>query len=146
MSFKDAESPEPNRLLATEMPLWLKVKMMIDATIKLTVPPEKRKEIIQTFKEILGPIRQSEGCLSCHCYVDIEAENNIVFKEEWNTRKDLDSHLKSNHFGVLVGAMKLLTQEPVIRFDTIESTAGAEELKNCKRDGTDCSAWPLCCE
>lgn len=109
---------------------------MIDATIKLTVPPEKRKEIIQTFKAILGPIRLSEGCLGCNCYVDVEAENNIFFKEEWNTREDLDFHLKSNHFGVLVGAMKLLTQEPVIRFHTIESTAGAELLKDCKRDGT----------
>ena len=113
---------------------------MIDATIKLTVPPEKRKEIIQTFKAILGPIRRSEGCLSCNCYVDVEAENNIFFKEEWNTREDLDFHLQSNHFGVLAGAMKLLTQEPVIRFNTIESTAGAELLKGCKRDGTSSSS------
>ena len=113
---------------------------MIDATIKLTVPSEKRKEIIQTFKAILGPIRRSEGCLGCNCYVDVEAENNIFFKEEWNTREDLDFHLKSNHFSVLVGAMKLLTQEPVIRIKTIASTVEAEELKNCKRGGTISSA------
>jgi len=119
---------------------------MIDATIKLTVPPEKRKEIIQTFKAILGPIRRSEGCLSCNCYVDIETENNIFFKAEWNTREDLDCHLKSNHFGILVGAMKLLTQEPVIRFNTIAATAEAEDLPTCKRDGTSSSSWPLCCE
>lgn len=109
---------------------------MIDATIKLTVPPEKRKEIIQTFKAILEPIRRSEGCLGCNCYVDIEAENNIFFKEEWNTLEDLDSHLKSNHFCVLVGAMKLLIQEPVIWVHTIESTVGAEGLKGCERDIT----------
>jgi quinol monooxygenase YgiN len=111
------------------MASWLKVIAMINTTIKLTVPPEKRKEIIQTFKAILGQIRCSEGCLGCNCYVDIEAENNILFIEEWRTREALDSHLQSNHFGVLVGAMKLLTQEPVIRFNTIESTAGAEKLK-----------------
>ncbi len=119
---------------------------MIDATIMLTVPSEKRKEIIQTFKAILGPIRLSEGCLGCNCYVDIEAENNIFFKEEWNTSEDLVSHLKSKHFCVLVGAMKLLTQEPVIRFNTIESTAGAEMLNNCNRDGISSSLWLLCCE
>ena len=80
------------------MALWLKVKTMIDAKLKLTVPPEKRKEIIQTFMAILGPIRELQGCLSCNCYVDIEAEDNLFFKEEWNTREDLDSHLKSDHF------------------------------------------------
>lgn len=119
---------------------------MIDATIKLTAPPEKRKEIIQTFKAMLGPIRHSEGCLSCNCYVDIEAENHIFFKEEWSTREELDSHLKSNHFGVLVGVMKLLTQEPVIRFNTIAATEEAEELISCKRDGTSSSSFPLCRE
>ena len=102
---------------------------MIDATIKLTVPPEKRKEVLQTFKAMLVLIRREQGCLSCNCYVDIEAENNIFLKAEWETREDLNSHLRSVHFGVLIGAMKLLTKEPDIRFNTIASTAGAEAVK-----------------
>jgi quinol monooxygenase YgiN len=102
---------------------------MIDATIKLTVPPEKRKEVLQTLKAMLGLIRREKGCLGCNCYVDIEAENNIFFKEEWESREDLDTHLRSAHFGVLIGAMKLLTKEPDIRFNTIASTEGAEALK-----------------
>jgi len=102
---------------------------MIDTTISLTVPPEKRKEILQTFKAMLGPIRLEKGCMSCNCYVDIEAENTLFFKEEWKTREDLDAHLRSVHFGVLLGAMKLLTKEPDINFNTIASTAGAEAVK-----------------
>jgi quinol monooxygenase YgiN len=98
---------------------------MIDATIKITVPPEKRKEVLQTFREILGPIRREQGCVSCNCYVDVEAEDIIFFTEEWNTRDDLDTHLKSSHFGVLIGAMKLLNKDPEIRFNTIASTSGA---------------------
>jgi len=102
---------------------------MIDATIKFMVPPAKRKEIIQTVLAILGPIRLEPGCLSCNCYVDVEAENSIFFKEEWQTSEDLNAHLGSVHFGVLLGAMKLLTKEPDIRFNTITSTAGAEAIK-----------------
>jgi len=102
---------------------------MIDATIKITVPPEKRKEVLQTFKAILGPIRREQGCISCNCYVDIEAEDIIFFKEEWKTSEELHTHLRSGHFSVLVGAMKLLKKEPEIRFDTIASTAGAEAIK-----------------
>ena len=102
---------------------------MIVATIKITVPPEKRKEVLQTFKALLGPIRREHGCISCNCYVDVEAENIIFFKEEWKTSEDLDTHLRSVHFGVLIGAMKLLIKEPEIRFNTIASTAGAEAIK-----------------
>lgn len=108
---------------------------MINATIKLTVPPEKRTEIIQTFKAILGPIRLVQGCLSCNCYVDIEAENNLLFREEWSSREDLDSHLKSSYFGVLAGAMKLLTQEPVIRINFMEPAVEGEALESCQRNG-----------
>lgn len=102
---------------------------MIDATIKMTVPLEKRKEVLQTVKALLGPIRREQGCISCNCYVDAEAENIIFFKEEWRSGEDLDTHLRSVHFGVLIGAMKLLEKEPEIRFDTIASTAGAEAVK-----------------
>ena len=102
---------------------------MIDATINLTVPPEKRKEILQTLRAILVQIRREQGCISCNCYVDIEAENTIYFKEEWKTGDDLDTHLRSVHFKVLIGAMKLLNKEPDIRFNTIAFTAGAEAIE-----------------
>lgn len=102
---------------------------MIDATIRITVPPEKRKEVLQTIMEILGPIRREQGCVSCNCCVDIEVENILFFIEEWRSREDLDGHLRSSHFGILLGTMKLLTKEPEIRFNTIASTAGAEAIQ-----------------
>jgi quinol monooxygenase YgiN len=102
---------------------------MIDATIMMTVPPEKRKEVLQTLTAILGPIRREHGCIRCNCYVDVEAENNFFFRTEWKNTEELETHLRSVHFGVLIGAMKLLNIEPDIRFNTISSTAGEEKIK-----------------
>lgn len=101
---------------------------MVDATIKLTVSNEKRKEVLQAFKEILDPIRRQKGCISCHCYVDVESENSFIFREEWGNSEDMDAHLRSVQFGVLIGAIKLLSKDPDIRFNTISSTAGAEAI------------------
>ena len=102
---------------------------MIETTIKMTVPVEKRKEVLQTIKAILGPIRRERGCTSCNCYVDVENESILFFEEEWKTREDLENHLRSDHFGVLNGAMRLLHVEPDIRFNTVTSTAGPEAIK-----------------
>lgn len=102
---------------------------MFDVAIKITVPPEKKKEIFQTFTALLAQIRREQGCLSCNCYVDVEAENSMYFKEEWQTSSDLNTHLRSVHFGVLLGAMKLLNKKPEIRINTITATAGAEVIK-----------------
>ena len=102
---------------------------MIETTIKMTVPAEKRKEVLQTVRAILGPIRREHGCISCNCYEDVEDEHILYFEEEWKTREDLKKHLRSDHFGVLNGAMRLLRVEPDIRFNTIASTAGLEAVK-----------------
>ncbi len=102
---------------------------MIEVTINMAVPAEKRKEVLQTVKAILGPIRRDRGCISCNCCVDVEDENAFCFKGEWKTREDLDKHLRSDSFGVLMGVMSLLGTEPDIKFNTIAATAGAEEIK-----------------
>jgi quinol monooxygenase YgiN len=102
---------------------------MIETTIKMTVPVEKKKEVLQTVRAMLGPIRLERGCLSCNCYVDVENESVLFFEEEWKTREDLENHLRSDHFSVLNGAMRLLRVEPDIRFNTIASTAGPEAIQ-----------------
>lgn len=101
---------------------------MIDATIKMSVPADKRMEVLQTIKSLLEPIRNEPGCISCYCCVDAEVEHIIVFRQEWKTNEDLDAHLNSDHFSVLLGAMKLLCAEPEIRFNIIASTAGKEAI------------------
>jgi quinol monooxygenase YgiN len=101
---------------------------MIETCIRMKVPTEKRKEILQTVKAILGPIRRERGCIRCNCYVDVEDESVLFIEEEWNTGEDLENHLRSDHFGVLNGAMRLLRVEPDIRFNTIVSTAGPEAI------------------
>jgi quinol monooxygenase YgiN len=106
---------------------------MIQASIRITVPPEKLKEVLQTFKAILGPIRNERGCISCSCYLDAEVENNICFLEEWQGGSDLDAHLRSENFGVIAGAMDLFIAEPQVRFQTIASTAGMEAMTVARR-------------
>jgi quinol monooxygenase YgiN len=98
----------------------------------MTVPVEKRKEILQTIKAILGPIRRARGCISCNCYVDVEDDYVFFFEEEWKTREDLENHLRSDQFNVLNGAMRLLRAEPDIRFNTIASTTGIEAITTAR--------------
>ncbi|HEY3307247.1 MAG TPA: antibiotic biosynthesis monooxygenase [Desulfuromonadaceae bacterium] len=105
---------------------------MIDTAIKMKVPLEKRKEVLQTVKVILVPIRRERGCISCDCYADVEDENTLYFKEEWKSWQDLESHLKSQRFAVLIGAMSLLAVEPDIVFSIKIPTAGIEAINAAK--------------
>jgi quinol monooxygenase YgiN len=61
--------------------------------------------------------------------VDVEDESAFIFEEEWMTREDLENHLRSDHYSVLNGAMRLLRIAPDIRFNSVASSAGLETIK-----------------
>jgi len=84
---------------------------MILVTIRMKVLAEKRKELSQTIALLIGSIKTQKGCRRCEFYQSMENENGLCILEEWDTRKNLNSHLNSEHFRVLRGAKSLL-QEP----------------------------------
>jgi len=67
--------------------------------------------LLQTIASLIGSLRTEKGCLRCDFCQNIEDENELCIIEEWDTRENLNSHLKSERFKVLLGAMSLL-QEP----------------------------------
>ena len=83
---------------------------MILVIIRMKVLAEKRKELSQTIVSLIGSLRAEKGCLRCDFCQDMEDENELCILEEWDTRQNLNSHLKSEHFKVLRGAMNLLRE------------------------------------
>jgi len=49
--------------------------------------------------------------MRCDFYLSMKDENKLCILEEWETQENFDSHLQSERFRVLRGAMNLL-QEP----------------------------------
>lgn len=102
---------------------------MIDVKIKICVPADKYKEVLQTIKTLLGTIRNQAGCISCVCCVDAEDQHIIIFTQEWDVHENLVAHLRSDPFTILLGVMKLLAIEPEVKINTIAATAGADAIR-----------------
>jgi len=92
---------------------------MILVIIRMQVLPEKRKELSQTIVSLIGSLRTEKGCLRCDFCQCMENENELRIFEEWDTRENLDSYLKSEHFRVLRGAMTLLREPYEMVFHTV---------------------------
>jgi hypothetical protein len=58
----------------------------------------------------------------------MEDKNLLNLLEEWQTRKDLDQHLQSEIFGVLLGTKSLLTEPHGIHIHTIHQSEGMEAV------------------
>ena len=94
----------------------------------MNVRSEKRMELSQTIASLSSSIRMEKGCNRCDFCQSTEDENRFFLLEEWNTQENLMTHLKSEYFKVIRGAMNLL-QEPYERmFHTVFHPAGMDKI------------------
>jgi len=101
---------------------------MILVIIRMKVLSEKRMELSQTITSLSRSIRMEKGCRCCDFCQSIEDENRLFLLEEWDTQKNLKTHLKSEHFRVLRGAMNLLKEPYEMMFHTDFHPEGMEEI------------------
>ena len=91
---------------------------MILVVIRMKVLAEKRLELSQTIASLIVSIRMEKGCQRCDFCQSMEDENELYLLEEWDTQENLKSHLKSDRFRVLRGAMNLLKEPYEMRVHT----------------------------
>ena len=101
---------------------------MIVVRIIMNVLPEKRKEVMQTLLSMIEPPGKESGYLSYGIFCDIEDKNVFNLISEWETRQDLDHHIRSDLFSVLLGTKSLLTEQQNIQIHTISHSEGIEAV------------------
>jgi quinol monooxygenase YgiN len=70
-----------------------------------------------------------KGCQRCDFCESIEDKNRLFLLQEWDTKESLMTHLKSEHFKVLRGAMNLLKEPCERMFHTVFDPAEMEEIQ-----------------
>ena len=70
--------------------------------------------------------------MSCHVFRDMEDKNVFSLIEEWETREDLDDHIKSDRFSALLGTKSLLSEPQQIEIHTISNSEGMEIVKTVR--------------
>jgi len=95
---------------------------VIIVRITMNALPEKQKEVMQTLVAMIESTGKERGCLSHHVFRDIEDENVFSLIDEWETREDLDQHIGSAKFGVLLGTKSLLCEPPNIQIHTVSNS------------------------
>jgi len=105
---------------------------MIVVRITMNVLPEKQKELVQTLLSMVGSMEMETGCLSYALFCNMEDQNLLNLLEEWQTRKALNQHLRSDMFGVLLGTKSLLIEPHGIHIYTIGQSEGMEAVHSAR--------------
>jgi len=105
---------------------------MIVVRIAMNVLPEKQKELVQTLLPMIETMEKEAGCLSYALFCSVEDKNLLNLLGEWQTRKHLDRHLRSEMFSVLLGARSLLTEPHGMHIYTIHQSEGMEAVHTAR--------------
>jgi len=106
---------------------------VIRASLKMEFPSHKRGEALELLKSLREPTRAEPGCVDCHVYQDLHDENLIVLEEAWESRTDLDRHIRSHRYRHILALMETASKPPEMRFHTISHTAGMEVVKAARQ-------------
>jgi quinol monooxygenase YgiN len=107
---------------------------MMVLRVTLNVLPEKQLEVMQTLLSMIEPSGKEAGCLSYAVYCDIEDKNRFSMLGEWETREDMNHHLRSHRFGALLGTKSLLDSPMQIRIHTVSHSEDMAAIKAARRD------------
>ena len=90
---------------------------MIELNIDLKTRPQKRTEFLQTLDQLLSDLRREEGNLQYEYQASDDNVTQIHLHGEWQTWENLENHLRGNFFAILMGAIRVLCEKPVIKID-----------------------------
>jgi quinol monooxygenase YgiN len=97
---------------------------------------EKRTEMMQTLLSMIEPAGKESGCLSYDVFCDMEDNHVFSLIEEWETHEDLDRHIRSERFSVLLGTKSLLTKPLEMNIHTVSHSEGVEVVNALRGKGT----------
>jgi len=101
---------------------------MILASIRMRPKEGKMDGVLRTIQGMLEPMRVQPGCLGFQCARDIEDESVMVMEERWETRKDLERHVRSDGFRTILSLLEECGEKPVVEFHEVTGTDGMEKI------------------
>ena len=106
---------------------------MIIFRITMDVLPQKRKEVMQTLLSMTETAVKEKGCLSYEVFFHRDGKTVFNLIEEWKNHEDLERHIRSEGFSVLLGTKSLLAKPLEMKIHTVSHSEGWKAV-NAIRD------------
>lgn len=98
-------------------------------TLRIKVPRNQRANFLDAARRVVGPTAVQPGCTSCRLYQDVNDSDAVFLVEEWETRKELEQHLKSDRYRIVLSLLDMSEKPPEFKLSTIQKTEGLEALE-----------------
>ena len=98
---------------------------------------KQQEEAFNILRLLVGPTRAQPGCLAC-CIFQQEPTHKKFragLIEKWETRKDLERHIRSEDFRMALAVIDMASELPDIEFHTVTQSQGMELIQALRGGG-----------
>jgi quinol monooxygenase YgiN len=99
---------------------------MIVGTLRILPGPDRRADVLEILRSILGPVLAQPGCVDCSIYEEEGPDRAVLLIERFDTDEALRAHLRSELYRRILGALELSEGRPDVRFERVSAREGLE--------------------
>ena len=101
---------------------------MIQASLRIVAPADKREEVLDVLRRLKGPTEVSKGCRVCRVLQDAEDEGVLMYLVQWDTQDEVEEHFRSERFRRLLPYIEMSVEPPEVEVSPIDRVGGIEFL------------------
>ena len=102
--------------------------------MRIKVPRNRRKDFLDAARMFSGRCRVQPGCLSCRFYQELDNTDTAILIQEWDSRSNLNDHMRSNEFRIILSLMELSSETPEFKLSTVSKTEGLEAIETVRAE------------
>lgn len=91
-----------------------------------------QEKVIELLRSVAGPLSAQPGLVNLMIGRDILDPDIIIYQEYWRNQADLENHIASERYNVILNAIDLGKEKPDVRFLTISKVTGMEVIKRVR--------------
>ena len=99
---------------------------MIMSTVRLAISAQQRSEVLRTLRVFMGHATAKAGCAGFSISQEVGNPEALTICDRWATREDLDEHVRSAEYRLLLAVIDLSVTPPDISFDDLGHIGGLE--------------------
>ena len=102
---------------------------MILSTVRVAISAQARPEVLRILRVFMGHATARTGCAGFSISQDLTNSEVLTISDRWLAREDLDEHVRSAEYRLLLAVIDLSVTLPEISFDELEHLGGLDVVQ-----------------
>jgi len=102
-------------------------------TARVVAHSSARRELLLALLGWAAAVRRDPAVRASNVYEDVETPASFALVGEWESLAALEAHVRSDQFGVLLGAMQLLAQSTQLKLARATGEEGMDAMPMIRR-------------